>query len=91
MVPLYDGETESMKTQRGTARDLSGSAGARQEPAGERKKKRFTDSDGDSLRSVSPSEVGVVDFLVAEEVFAVVLADLAQDAAGVADGEYLQP
>ena len=43
--------TESMKTQRGTARDLSGSAGARQEPAGERKKKRFTDSDGDSLRS----------------------------------------
>ena len=50
-VPLYDGETESMKTQRGTARDLSGSAGARQEPAGERKKKRFTDSEGDSLRS----------------------------------------
>ena len=43
--------TESMKTWRGTARNLSGGAGARQEPAGERKKKRFTDSDGDSLRS----------------------------------------
>lgn len=90
MVPLYDGETESMKTQRGTARDLSGSAGARQEPAGERKK-RFTDSDGDSCRSVLPSEVGVVDFLVAEEIFAVVLADLAQDTARVVGGEYLQP
>ena len=45
----------------------------------------------EALRSVSPSEVGVVDFLVAEEVFAVVFADLAQDTAGVADGEYLQP
>ena len=44
-----------------------------------------------ALRSVSPSEVGVVDFLVAEEVFAVVFADLAQDTAGVAGGEYLQP
>ena len=44
-----------------------------------------------ALRSVLPSEVGAVDFLVAEEVFAVVFADLAQDTAGVADGEYLQP